>query len=180
MLKLVVPKSEMFDESTNAFIEIPGYELQLEHSLISVSKWESKWNIPFLSKKDKTREQAIDYIRCMNMTQHCDHINFARIPNAQLDLVTAYIHSPMSATTFAKSGDKITNREVVTSELIYYWMVAFNIPKDCERWHLNRLLNLINICSIKNQPAKKMSQKEIIARNRTLNAERRAALKTKG
>lgn len=179
MLRIKVPSAEYFNEKDNSFVFTEEKELQLEHSLVSISKWESKWHVPFLDKKDKTKEQAIDYVRCMCLTQNVDPEVFNRIPSDVMKQINAYIENPMTATTFS-DNKKEKSREIVTSELIYYWMVSLNIPFECQKWHLNRLLTLVRVCSLKNQPSKKMSQNEIIARNRALNAERRARLKTKG
>ena len=179
MLRIKIPSAEYFNEKDNSFVFTEEKELQLEHSLVSISKWESKWHIPFLDKKEKTKEQTIDYVRCMCLTQNVDPEIFYRIPKNVMDQISAYIENPMTATTFSDNR-KEKSREIVTSELIYYWMVSLNIPFECQKWHLNRLLTLVRVCSLKNQPSKKMSQNEIIARNRALNAERRARLKTKG
>lgn len=181
MLVITIPSAEWFDEERNMFIRSKERTLHLVHSLVSVSKWEATWHKPFLSKDRKTLAESIDYVRCMTLTQNVDPKVYKLLTNENMTQINDYIASPMSATKipqFHKS--KGPNREVVTSELIYYWMIALGIPFECQKWHLNRLLNLIEICNIKNQPKKKMSKREIMSRNRSLNAERKKALNTKG
>lgn len=180
MLKLSIPNSEAFDETSEEFVTLKGQDLQLEHSLVSVSKWESFWKKPFLTKTDKTIEESIHYIQCMTVTQNVDPKVYLQIGKEQIDLVSKYIDSPMTATTFVNDNRKLTNRETITAEIIYYWMIALNIPFECQKWHLNRLLTLINVCNIKNKPAKKGNPKEILNRNRELNARRREMLNTTG
>lgn len=178
MLKITIPAREMFNEETQEFFTIKEHTLQLEHSLVSLSKWEAKWNIPFLSKNEKTVEQTIDYIRCMTITQNIDDDVYYGLSTKNVEDINNYIQAPMTATTFRKETKK--SSEVITSELIYYWMVALNIPMECQRWHLNRLLTLIRICNIKNTPPKKMSKRELMSRNAALNAARRKQLNTNG
>lgn len=180
MLRLVIPSIELFDEKTQEFITSKSFELQLEHSLVSLSKWESKWQIPFLTAKDKTTEQTLDYIRCMTISQNVDPTAYRYIRQKQIDEISAYIDAPMTATTFSKREERKKNKEVVTAEIIYHWMIIFNIPFECQKWHLNRLLTLINVCSIKNQPKKKMTAKEARNVQRSLNEERRAKYHTTG
>lgn len=180
MLKITVPTMRFYDEAKEEFFYSPNQKLELEHSLVSLSKWEAKWNIPFLSKDTKTEEQTLDYIRCMTMTQNVDPLVYRALTQAHFDLVSKYIDQPMTATTFPKDRNKTINREIITSEIIYYWMIALNIPDKYEKWHLNRLLTLINVCNIKNQPKKKMGKKALLARNRQLNEERKASLQTSG
>jgi hypothetical protein len=179
MLQITIPAIEFFDEAKEEFVTPKGTVLQLEHSLVSMSKWESKWCKPFLSKADKTTEESIDYIRCMTITQNVSPDVYDFITNEIVQQISAYIDSPMTATTFSKTDHKI-NREIVTSEIIYWWMVALNIPFECQKWHLNRLLTLINVCNLKNQPPKKMKKSDLMAHNRALNAARRNNLNTAG
>ena len=179
MLKLIVPAFELYDEDTNEFSNSKGMTLQLEHSLVSISKWESKWCKPFLTKERKTYEETIDYIRCMTLTQNVPQNVYYGMSDENLKKIEDYIEAPMTATSFSNMK-KSTNREVITTEIIYYWMTALNIPFECQKWHLNRLLTLINVCNIKNQPSKKMSKKEIMNRNTRINANRKQALNTKG
>ena len=166
MFRITLPESEQYNEETEEFITFKAQELQLEHSLVSLSKWESKWGKPFLTKKEKTVEESIDYVRCMTLTQNVDPEVYKRITPDIVDSVAKYIENPMTATTFSKKSNQPPNHEVVTAELIYYWMIAYNVPFECQKWHLNRLLTLIDVCNRKNQPKKKMSDHEIIERNR--------------
>lgn len=183
MLQLRIPAHEYFDESKNEFVHTNEYELVLEHSLVSVAKWESKWHKPFMGKTPKTNEETFDYIRCMTINQHVCCIDYTLIPPAIISRIEAYIADPMTATTFARPEEKATNKEVITAEIIYYWMIAFNIPSEYQKWHLNRLLTLINVCSIKNQPPKKLTaadRKKMLADRKRMNDERKAKLGTKG
>lgn len=180
MLSITIPAVEQWDEEKQEFITTKEQTLQLEHSLISISKWESKWKKAFLTKTEKTYEETLDYIKCMTVTQNVnpDVYRFLTINN--INEVNEYIADSMTATYFSedKSGGK--NSETVTSELIYYWMVAFNIPPEYQKWHLNRLLTLIKVCNIKNSPPKKRSRREIMSQNAALNAARRKQHGTKG
>lgn len=181
MLRITIPAAELFDESTESFIYKKEQTLVLEHSLVSLSKWESKWNKTFLTKEDKTTEEVIDYVRCMTVTQNVDPEVYFRLSSQNIDDINAYIDAPMTATVINRQNRKGGfNREKVTSELIYYWMIALNIPFECQKWHLNRLLTLIEVCEIKSQPPKKMSKREIAARNSALNEARKQKLKTHG
>lgn len=180
MLQVTIPETEAFDEKTNTFIEVKETHLSLEHSLVSISKWESKWNKPFLSREEKSHEESVDYIKCMTLTQKVDPLVYMFIPSSVIAEVKEYIEAPMTATTIAKRVGGSPSREIITSELIYYWMITLGIPFECQKWHLNRLLMLIRVCDAKNQPKKKMSQAEVIARNRELNAARRSAMNSKG
>lgn len=180
MLTITIPATEMWDEKNEKFIDIKECRLQLEHSLVSLSKWESKWRKPFLFTNDKTAEEIMDYVRCMTLTTNVSPEVYYGLTSENIKAINAYIEAPMTATHFGSEQNGSGKREVVTSELIYYWMIALNIPFECQKWHLNRLLTLIRICNIKNQPAKKMSRKEIMSRNAALNAARRKQLGTKG
>ena len=183
MLQIKVPVvPEMWDEEKEEFIPAKYKTLQLEHSLVSISKWESKWCKPFLSKNEKTAEETIDYVRCMTLTQNVDPQLYSHLTPKNIDEVMAYIDAPMTATTFSEDPTSKRNNRVITSEIIYHWMIALNIPQDYRKWHLNRLLTLIRVCSIENQPSKgkKMSQREIMNRNRALNEARRKKLNSKG
>ena len=181
MLQIVVPAIEAFDDEKQEFVTIgKDQTLELEHSLISLSKWESKWCKVFLSKEEKTTEETIDYIKCMTVTPRVDPSVYDRLTKENIKQIQDYIAAPMTATYFSKDASGKINREQVTSELIYYWMIAMQIPFECEKWHLNRLLTLIRVCNIKNQPPKKMSKKEIMTRNAALNAQRRQQFNTTG
>jgi len=179
MLKITISAIEQYDEVLNEFITSKEQSLYLEHSLVSLSKWESKWLKPFLAKDEKTVEETIDYIKCMTTTQNVDDKVYSSLTNNNIKEVTAYIDASMTATTFSK-GKQAPNREVITAEIIYYWMIALNIPFECQKWHLNRLLTLINVCNLKNAPPKKMSRKETLSRNASMNAARRQSLNSKG
>lgn len=180
MLNITIPKQELFNEETNEFIDVDEKTICLEHSLVSISKWESKWNKPFLSKEEKTAEETIDYIKCMTITQNVDDKYYNYLTAKNIRDINAYIDSPMTATTFYDTRKNTGHKETVTSELIYFWMISLNIPMECQRWHLNRLLTLIRICNIKNDSGKKMSRGEVMSRNAALNAARRKKLNTRG
>lgn len=180
MLKIVIPASEQYDSVNNLFYNTKEQALTLEHSLVSVAKWESKWRKPFLDKKhDKTIDEMLDYIKCMTLTQNVNPLVYNNLTSKNIDEVNRYIDEPMTATTFSESNSA-TSREIVTAEIIYYWMTVFNIPFECQKWHLNRLLTLIRVCSIKNAPKKKMSERELRNRNRSLNKSRRNAMNSRG
>lgn len=181
MLILDIPGEESWDEANEKFVYSKPYKLQLEHSLLSLSKWESKWCVPFVGKKDMTNEQVIDYIKCMTITQNVPDEIYLRLKDEHYMMVTDYIGAPMTATWFSDREEKgKINREQITSELIYYWMVTLQIPFECQKWHLNRLITLIRICNIKNQPPKKMSRAELASRNRALNEARKKAMNSRG
>lgn len=180
MLRITVPSVELWDERKQEFVYTKEQALQLEHSLVSLSKWESKWCKPFISKQEKTTEETIDYIKCMTLTQNVDPEVYQYIPEPLIGKINAYIDAPMTATTFAKENNSKMSREQVTAELIYYWMIAFNIPFECQKWHLNRLLTLVRVCEVKNRKPKKMSKKDILRRNAALNEARRKKLNTRG
>lgn len=180
MLEITIPEVEQWDEVNQEFITSKEQVLRLEHSLVSLSKWESKWNKPFLDKKEKTREETIDYIKCMTLTQNVDPNTYNLLTKENIIEINKYISSPMTATTFHEDPNKKGSREIITSEIIYYWMISLNIPFECQKWHLNRLLTLIKVCSIKQQPPKKMSKRDIMSRNAALNAARRKQLNSKG
>lgn len=183
MLTLQILAGEFYDEEKQEFIEIRSQDIVLEHSLVSISKWEAKWKKPFLSS-DKTNEELLDYIRCMTITQNVKPEVYLTLSSEQIQLINDYINDKHSATFFSddtkKEGASRRSNEIVTSELIYYWMVAQNIPWECQKWHINRLLTLIKICSIKNQSPKKMSKGDIMRRNASLNAARRKAMNSAG
>lgn len=182
MLRLVVQEEELFDETTSKFSIGSGFVLELEHSLFSLSKWESEYQKSFLSHPDKTRSETIGYIRCMVNSPTFSPEHLSRLTQSHLDQINEYIESKQSATTFGHLPERKGRNEVITSELIYYWMVAFNIPFECEHWHLNRLFALIRICNIKQSKGKrkKMPRHEFAARQRELNEQRRAQLGTTG
>lgn len=180
MLQIIVPPTEMWDEKKQEFIYTKEKILQLEHSLVSLSKWESKWCKPFLNRKKKTFEETIDYVKCMTITQNVTSDIYKCLTNDNISQINKYIEAPMTATTFSEEKNSSKNREIITAELIYYQMIYFNIPFECQKWHLNRLLTLIRVCNIKNKPPKKMSRREIMSRNAALNNARRKMLNSKG
>ena len=179
MLQVTIPEAEYFDSEKNIFIYIKQQILTLEHSLVSISKWEQKWNKPFMETDIKTHEESKDYIKCMTLTQNVDPIIYDYIPESIYREIDAYISAPMTATKFREDNNS-KNKEIITSELIYYWMITLGIPFECRKWHLNTLIALIKVCEIKNTPPKKMSKNEIMSRNAELNAKRRAAMHSKG
>lgn len=180
MLEIVIPETEQWDEVNQEFITSNRQILRLEHSLVSLSKWESKWKKPFLSNKEKTYEETIDYIKCMTLTQNVNDTVYNLLDKDNIEKINKYIGDPMTATTFKEDPNKKGGREIITSELIYYWMISLNIPFECQKWHLNRLLTLIKVCGIKNQPPKKMSKKDVMNRNAALNAARRKQMNSRG
>lgn len=180
MLQIKIEGKEAWDEIRQQFVSVPDTVLTLEHSLISISKWESKWHVPFLSKDKKTHEQIIDYIKCMTVTPNVKSDVYDFLTLGNISEVTKYIDDPMTASTVKEIGGPKRSREIVTSELIYYWMVSLEIPFECQKWHLNRLMMLIQICNAKNQPSKKMSKRSTMQQNAALNAARRQRAHSRG
>lgn len=180
MLQLTIPAKELWDEVNEEFITTKEQTLQLEHSLVSLSKWEAKWQKPFLSKDTKTFEETVDYVRCMTITQNVNPDVYNYMSDEDIERVNRYIESPMTATWFNENRHDRMNREQITSEIIYYWMISLNIPFECQKWHLNRLLTLVRVCNIKNQPSKKMSRKEAMNQHNALKAARRKSRSAKG
>lgn len=180
MLKIKIQKRECWDSTNEKFVYIPETTLELEHSLFSISKWEAKWEKSFFLKEPKTSEETIDYIKMMSLND-VDPIVFNNISKDVFKKIEEYINMPMTATKInSKLGNDNNSKSYTTSEIIYYYMVSLNIPLECEHWHINRLITLIRVCSIKSQPQKKMSKQEAIAYQAKMNAERRAKLKSKG
>lgn len=180
MLRIIIEGDEIFDDEAQTFQTINDIVLDLEHSLVSVSKWESEYKKPFLASGQKSSEEIFGYIKSMIITPNVNPDVLYSCSRETLDKIQQYIDSSQSATTFGKMPERKGVGEVITSELIYYWMIAFNIPFECQYWHLNRLFSLIRICNIKNAKPKKMSKHEIAIRNRELNARRKAELNTSG
>ena len=180
MLQIIIPAAEQWDEVKQEFVDSKDQTLQLEHSLISLSKWESKWCKPFLSRDEKTYEETLDYIKCMTLTQNVKPEAYYRLTPDNISQINKYIEAPMTATYIPDNRNGRSKGETITNELIYYWMITLNIPVEFEKWHLNRLLTLIKVCNFKNQPPKKMSRRDIMSRNAALNAARRKQFNTKG
>ena len=196
MLKITVKSKEHYDEDRNVFFMFPAKDvtLTLEHSLLSISKWEEKWHRPFLNDEQLTEEQTLDYIRCMCVNPSSDNVDMMLILNLSqenVQMINDYIANQMTATFFSDKGmKKKTDKRVITNELIYYWMTAYQIPFSCEKWHINKLLTLIKVCNAENEAANnkakvnpkkpnKMSKEQIASRD-ALNAKRKAALHTRG
>lgn len=182
MLKFTIPKSESYDSKTKEFVYGEEVTLELEHSLVALSKWEAIWEKPFLGDETKSTEETMSYIYCMTLTPDISPEIFQRLTNDHLKQINNYIDAKMSATWFNERATqgKPRSRETITSELIYYWMIAHTIPFECQYWHLNRLFTLIKVCNTKNAPEKKMSKNEMLAQRNRLNAQRKADLKTSG
>ena len=179
MLTILVPAREYYDEVNEKFVYTREQVLQMEHSLVSISKWEATWNKPFLVKDTMTDEETLDYFRCMTITKNVDPLIYMSLSVENVDQIRAYINNPMTATTINQKNSK-PNRSIVTSEIIYYWMIALEIPQECEKWHLNRLITLIQVCNIKNAPAKKMSKKDVASRVAAINEANKSRLGTRG
>lgn len=174
MLPITIQVSpDGWDEKNEVFVDAKTVDIQLEHSLVSISKWESKWHKPFLSKKEKTYDEIIDYIKCMTLTQNVKPEVYDCLSRENIEQINNYINDSQTATTFSNNKNQGGSREIVTSELIYYWMIQLNIPFECKKWHLNRLLTLIQVCNVKNAPPKKMSKKDLYRHHAAVNAARR-------
>jgi hypothetical protein len=180
MLTIVVPGIEIYDEEKQEFDTQGDFSLKLEHSLISLSKWESKFEKPFLSSDEKTSEEIVEYVKLMVITRNVPDEVFTRLSNDNLVEINEYIDAKMTATWFSEASGAPRSRDVITAELIYYWMIGFQIPFECEKWHLNRLFTLIRVCNNKQAKPKKMSRGEVAKRQRELNNQRKAQLGTKG
>ena len=180
MLMITVPETESFDPVTETFFSTKEQKLTLEHSLLSISKWEAKWGKPFLDRKTpKTMEESRDYIRCMTITQNVDPNIYFALTDKNYREILDYMEKPMTATWFTPDN-RPPGREIVTAEVIYYYMVSLQIPFSCEKWHFNRLMTLIKVCNVKNKTPKKMNKRQIMSRNQALNAARKAKLNTTG
>lgn len=180
MLRITVPAQEMWDEENEQFVYGDEVTLELEHSLVSLSKWESKHHKAFLTKKEKTAEEHLDYIKCMTLTEDVPDEVYARLTQENVDQIVAYIEDPMSATYYFDDKKQTGSQDVMTAEYIYYCMFANNIPLDFENRHLNKLIAIIKMCGLKNSPPKKMSKSDIANRHRQINAANRAKYHTKG
>lgn len=180
MLIIKVPIVEGFDERKKEFVETEWFTLEMEHSLATLSKWESFFEKPFLTDREKTAEETIWYINAMITTPDVPPEVFPKLSKENFEDINAYINAKMTATTFHEATEQKHNGEFITAELIYYWMVSLNIWIECEHWHLNRLLAFIKVCNLKNTPPKKLSREDNIEQRRALNAKRKREYGTKG
>lgn len=179
MLTIKVPMVEGFDETTNRFVDLEFFTLELEHSLVSLSKWESRFEKPFLSDEPKTDEETLWYVEAMTLTPNVPPEVYTKLSEENIREIQAYVSAKMTATRFY-GGDDEKSKEIITAEVIYYWMIALNVPIECQHWHLSRLLTLIQVCNRKNAPEKELSPAEVARRNRELNAQRKKQLGTTG
>lgn len=180
MLQIIIPASELWDEKKQEFVYAKEQTLQMEHSLISLRKWESKWCKPFLSKDKKSDEEILDYIQCMTLTPNVRPETYYRLTEDNIRMIDKYINAPMTATTFSSDKGGKRSREIVTAEIIYYWMFSLHIPLECQKWHLNQLLTLIRVFNVKNAPPKKRSAQDTWRQYEALNAARRKQFNSKG
>ena len=175
MLKITIPEMELWDEKNEEFFQTKVQTIQLEHSLLSISKWESKWHKPFLKQEEKSIDEIIDYVRCMTVTSNVDPSVYLFLTTENMSEIEQYIKDPMTATWFKESKRKRGGR-TVTSELVYYWMISLGIPMECQKWHFNRLMTLIQVCNEENAPRQKLTA----AQRNSLNKSRRSKLNSKG
>lgn len=184
MIEITIPNAvELFDSDTNQFINVKPTKIQLEHSLISLKKWEQKWHKPFLAKEEKTSEEMLDYIRCMTLNHGVDPNTYRALTVEDIEKISEYIKDPMTATWFSSNetvGASKSKKEIITAEIIYYWMITLQIPVEFQKWHLNQLLTLIKVVNLKNAPEKKMNKREAAKQRSALNAARRAKHRTSG
>lgn len=180
MLEIEISDSEFFNDETNEFVTIKGGTLILEHSLLSISKWESKFCKPFIVESEHSYDEMIEYIKCMTINKNVSDTIYDLIDTYAYNNIISYINAPMTATVIKDVSSKRGTESFITNEVIYYYMTVLNIPFECEKWHFNRLLTLINVCSQKSAPPKKMSKDEVRSRYAELNAKRRAMLNSKG
>lgn len=184
MLQIIIPEQEKYDEISEEFIKIKNTTLKLEHSLLSIKKWESKWHKPYLGNDDKTIPEILDYISCMTLNKESvDPMVYRFLNEEDVKKIIDYIKDPMTATWFSgnnRIGASNKYGEVVTAEIIYYWMISLRVPVEFEKWHLNQLLTLLKVISIKNGGEKKMSKKDAAIQRKMLNEQRRKKYKTKG
>lgn len=179
--RIIIPAREFFNERTEEFVYTQPQEIVLEHSLISIMRWESKWHKPFLDEKHKkTNEEFIDYVKCMSLNNYPDNV-YDDLTFGNIKEIKDYIDDKHTATWFAQDDKVLPSHKIITAEVLYSWMVLNDIPfNPCEKWHLNNLMTLIRVCAQQNMPAKKMSEKEILSQNANLNAERLRKMKTRG
>lgn len=181
-LIITIPGEENFDNTTQTFYTEKDVVLTLEHSLISISKWEAKWKKSWIDSPEKTNEELFDYIRCMSIKGDVNMNDIYRIDEAQYNEILDYIGDPMSATVIKQYNKKMGKEQFITSELIYAWMAGFGIDFSCDKWHLNRLMNLIAVCGELNKPQEKLSRKEAVERQKAINEanKKKFAQKKKG
>lgn len=179
MLEITIPETEYFDDENQSFITMHEQKLRLEHSLVSIAKWESKWHKPFLRRHAHTWEETIDYVRCMTITQNVPNDIYYGLTDKNIKEIERYMDDKMTATWFRDNGRK-NSREIITAEIIYYWMIEAGVPFECEKWHFNRLMTLIRVCSEKQSGGKKMSKNETLKQYAALNAARRKKFNSKG
>lgn len=181
MLQITIQKTDLYDDEKEEFVYVPQTTIELEHSLDAISKWEMLWKKPFLTDDGLSVEQTLDYIKCMTITPNVDPVVYLCLNDSNVNKIKNYINSSMTATWFSKSktGKNVSSTEAITSELIYYWMICCDIPFECDKWNISRLLTLIEICNVKNSE-KKVSQKEQMMRNADINAQRKKKYNTKG
>ena len=188
MKTIIVPKQDLWDENTERFIAVPQTTLLLEHSLLSLSEWESDYKKPYIVNnprlaEPRTRKETLDYVKCMtlNRDEVTDENVYLALSNSQLREIDEYINDKRTATTFVKNPTERPGGKFITSELIYYWMSTFNIPYiPCETWHLNRLLTLIKVCSEEQKAPNKKNKRSNLEEQRRLNEMRRKQLGTSG
>lgn len=181
MFTIIIPKREFYNEDANEFIYVDGATLKLEHSLYSIASWESKWKKPFLDDKEKTIEETRDYIRCMTLNiENIDDSIYECLTNDDISKIQEYIDDSQTATWFSKQSGSPPSREIITAEVIYYWMIAQNVPFECQYWHISRLITLLRVCNIKNAPKQKIPKKQTASQYRSLNAMRRRQLGSMG
>jgi hypothetical protein len=180
MLRITIPGTDSFDDHTEKFVTVGDITLELEHSLVSLSKWESTWEKPFLGKDAKTDEETLGYVVAMSSDPDISPETLSRLSTDNIKQINDYIDAKMTATWFNDAPSKARAQETITAELVYYWMITLGIPLECQHWHLNRLFTLIKVFNKKNAPAKKMSKADLAERNRQLNEQRKARFNTKG
>jgi hypothetical protein len=180
MLLLSIAVTEGFDEISSEFVDVETVDVELEHSLVSLSKWECKYEKPFLGEETKAEAELLDYIKMMIIGPVPPDDVFQKLSQGNIETIERYINAKMTATWFSNDQNPSVNREVVTAEIIYYWMISHGVPFECQHWHLNRLLTLIKVCNLKNQPKKNMSRAEAASMQSDLNQRRRAELGTRG
>lgn len=180
MLTIVVPERELYMSESNTFITVREHKLKLEHSLMSIYKWESKWHKSFINTTDKSVDETVHYVKCMTITQNVDPLVYKCLTVENFRLINDYINDPMTATTFSDDHNQKKNRKIITAEVIYARMLMAGIPLECEKWHLNKLLTLLRVCESYQSPPKKMNRNEMISQRKALNAARRKKYNSKG